>query len=195
MGCSRLSLSRWYGDDDDHSALDQPVTARQTSANPPAEPGAVAQLIACSGCGLLVAGGTDGCQALFDDESVREYGDAAFAGRRRLVVDAYALQHPERYCVSPTSFAAHLTGVCIAIEHRAREQVLNDAIQRWLSRRPELTKPALPLGRGQLTIADVLSAPDPVHHRAVVERWARGTWAAYAEVQPIARAWVRQVDH
>jgi hypothetical protein len=150
---------------------------------------------ACSGCGLVVDGGVDGCQALFDDESVREYGDMRFALRRRLVVDAYALQHPERYCASATSLAAHLTGVCIAIEHRPREAVLNEAMQRWLSRRPPLEKPALPASRGPLTIADVLAATDPMDHRTVVERWARGIWTAYAGLHPIARAWVRQVDH
>jgi hypothetical protein len=159
------------------------------------EPGPSVQPTACSGCGLLVSGGNDGCQTLFDDESVREYGDVLYAGRRRLVVDTYALQHPERYCASATSLVAHLTGVCIAIEHRAREEQLNAAVQRWLSRRPELHKPILPIGRGPLTIADILSAPDPIAHRAVVERWARGTWAAYADLQPVARAWVRGVDH
>jgi hypothetical protein len=149
----------------------------------------------CDGCGLAVDGGTDGCQALFDDESVREYGNLAFAGRRRLVVDTYALQHPERYCRSATSLAAHLTGVCIAGEHRARAEVLNDAVQRWLSRRPALDKPPLPAARGPLTIADDLAATDAVEHRSIVERWARGTWAAYADLQPVARDWVRQVDY
>ena len=149
----------------------------------------------CDGCGLAVDGGTDGCQALFDDESVREYGNVKFAGRRRLVVDTYALQHPERYCRSAISLAAHLTGLCVAVEHRAREEVLNDAVQRWLSRRPELDKPALPAEHGRLTIADVLAAKDVVNHRAIVERWARGTWAAYADLHAVARAWVRQVDY
>ena len=148
----------------------------------------------CDGCSLVVEGGTDGCQALFDDESVREYGDIAFAGRRRLVVDAYAMQHPARYCRSATSFAAHLSGLCIAIEYRARETELNDAVQRWLSRRPQLDRPDPPASRGPLTIADVLAATTVNEHRAVVERWARGTWTAYAELHEIARAWVRAID-
>jgi hypothetical protein len=148
----------------------------------------------CDGCGLEVEGGTDGCQALFDDESVREYGNVAFAGRRRLVVDTYALQHPDRYCKSAISLAAHLTGVNVAIEHRAREELLNDAVQRWLSRRPELERPDVPANRGPLTIADVLAATSVNDHRAVVERWARGTWTAYLDLQSIARAWVQLVD-
>lgn len=148
---------------------------------------------ACSGCGLIVAGGVDGCQGVFDDESAREYADVRFAARRRMVVDTYALQHAERYCASATSLAAHLTGLCIAMEHRGREEELNAAIQRWLSRRPELTKPPLPEDRGPLTIADVRAAMELIDHRAAVDGWARGTWDAYAALHPIARAWVAPV--
>ncbi len=148
---------------------------------------------ACSGCGLVVVGGVEGCQAVFDEESAREYGDVRFAARRRMVVDAYALQHAERYCASPISFAAHLTGLCVAMEHRGREEELNAAIQRWLSRRPELTKPPLPAKRGPLTIAALRDATEPIDHRAAVDGWARGTWDAYAALHPIARAWVAPI--
>ena len=147
----------------------------------------------CSGCGLVVEGGVEGCQALFDDESAREYADIRFAARRRMIVDTYCLQHPERYCASAKSLAAHLTGLCIAIEHRGREDELNAAIQRWLERRPELEKPPLPKARGPLTIAAVRSATDLVDHRAAVDGWARGTWDAYAALHPIARTWVARV--
>jgi Family of unknown function (DUF5946) len=145
----------------------------------------------CSGCGLIVEGGVDGCQAIFDDESARQYGDTRFAGRRRMIVDTYCLQHPERYCASAISLAAHLTGLCVAIEERPREEALNAAIQRWLSRRPVLGKPSIPATRGTITIADVRATEDPVDHRAVVDRWARQTWESYADLQPLAREWVK----
>lgn len=149
--------------------------------------------IACSGCGLVVAGGLEGCQSVFDDESAREYGDVRYAARRRMVVDTYCLQHAERYCASAISLAAHLTGLCVAMEHRGREEELHGAIQRWLSRRPELTKPPLPAARGPLTIAAVRAATDLIDHRAAVDGWARGTWDAYSALHPIARAWVARV--
>jgi Family of unknown function (DUF5946) len=140
---------------------------------------------------MAVDGGNEGCQAVFDDESAREYGDVRFASRRRMVVDTYCLQHPERYCASATSLVAHLTGLCVAIEHRPREAELNAAIQRWLSRRPSLVKPPLPPGhRVDVTIADLRAAADPKEHRAVAERWARQTWAAYRPLHEAARAWV-----
>ena len=168
-----------------------PITDRQ--AKPRTAGDHTASRTACSGCGLVAAGGADGCQAIFDDESARQYGDQRFAARRRMVVDAYCLQHPERYCVSAVSLAAHLTGLCIAMEHRGREAELNAAIQRWLSRRPELAKPPLPAARGPLTIAAVRAATDLNDHRAAVDGWARGTWEAYAALHPVARAWVARV--
>jgi hypothetical protein len=107
-----------------------------------------------------------------------------------MIVDTYCLQHPDRCCVSAISFAAHLTGLCIAIEHPGREQVLNDAVQRWLSRRPRLEKPALPDRRGSMTIADVRRTTEPADHEAVTERWAFGVWTEYQDLQPTARTWV-----
>ena len=156
--------------------------------------GVVTEAEACAGCGLLVDGGTDACQAIFDDESAREYGDLRFAVRRRMVVDTYCLQHPERYCVSAVSLAAHLTGLCIALEHRGREEELNAAIQRWLSRRPRLDKPSLPEHRADETIADLRTATDPTDHRTIAERWARQTWAAYRPLHELARRWVASVE-
>jgi hypothetical protein len=79
------------------------------------------------------------------------------------------------------------------MEHRGREEELNAAVQRWLSRRPELTKPPLPALRGPLTIAAVRAATDLNDHRAAVDGWARGTWDAYATLHPVAREWVAKV--
>jgi hypothetical protein len=148
---------------------------------------------ACEGCGLIVAGGTEGCQALFDAETARGYADTRFAGQHRLVVDVYSLQHPEPYCRSAISLAAHLTGVCVGLEHPGRATELNARIQRWLSSRPVLDKPRLPGSRGRLTVAGVRATTSPLEHRTAVDDWARETWAAYAGLQAIARAWVARV--
>jgi Family of unknown function (DUF5946) len=148
----------------------------------------------CTGCGLEVDGGTDGCQAVFDEETAREYADVRFAIRRRMIVDTYCLQHPERYCASAISLAAHLTGLCIALEHRGRELELNAAIQRWLNRRSRLEKRALPAHPADVTIADLRAATDPVEHRTIADRWARQTWEAYRPLHELARQWVRAVE-
>jgi hypothetical protein len=145
----------------------------------------------CAGCGLLAVGGTDGCQGLFDDESAREYGDPRFAARRRMIVDTYCLQHPDHYCISAISLAAHLTGLAIAIERRDQESRLNGAVQRWLSSRPQLEKPSLPTSRGSMTIADLRAATGVADHDAVAGRWAEDVWSAHTDLHPIARDWLR----
>lgn len=143
----------------------------------------------CEGCGLMVAGGTAGCQRLFEELGVRDYADLRYAQHHRLVVDVYALQHPERYCVSAKSLMAHLTGLCAAIDHPGHPTVLR-ALQQALSGASGLVKPDLPRDRGRLTIADALDAPGPAAYTDRVQRWALSTWEAHAPLHRLAREFV-----
>jgi hypothetical protein len=99
---------------------------------------------ACASCGLAVAGGTEGCQRLFESIGLREYEDMRFARYHRIVVDVYAMQHPDQYGRSAKSFAAHITGLCAWIEHEAEAQSVNAAVQRWLSGPSPIARPELP---------------------------------------------------
>jgi len=144
----------------------------------------------CEGCGLHVAGGTAGCQAMFDEFRVREMSQLAPSyASTRLTVDVYCLQHPDRYCVSAKSLAAHLTGVGWAVERGGGEWGLR-RLQRWLDSGPRLEKPALPAGHAALTIADVAGIADTDTYIAALDRWARSSWAAYSELHDIARRWI-----
>ena len=146
----------------------------------------------CDGCGLRIAGGTAGCQALFDEFRVREAAELAGSYTdTRLTIDLYCLQHPDRYCVSAKSLAAHLTGVCWALERGGGEEGLR-RLQRWLNGRVELVKPPVPASRGDRTVADLAGVTGPNEYPAAVDRWARSTWAAYADLHAIARAWIRE---
>jgi hypothetical protein len=51
----------------------------------------------CSGCGLVVEGGTGGCQKIADEMWGREFGDVTYFRVHRMTVDTYCLQHPDRY--------------------------------------------------------------------------------------------------
>jgi hypothetical protein len=99
------------------------------------------------------------------------------------------VQH-DRYILSGRSLAAHLAGVCIAVEHDGDEELLR-AAQRWLSRTRELPKPAVPSFRGDVTIDDVVGAV-PEDRHAVVLRWASSTWSAWSEQQARAREWIAE---
>ena len=61
---------------------------------------------------MPIKGGETGCQKIFEDLLARDFGNVLYFRSHRMLVDTYALQHPERYCVSAKSLAAHLTGLC-----------------------------------------------------------------------------------
>ena len=107
----------------------------------------------------------------------------------RLTIDVYCLQHPERYCVSAKSLAAHLTGVGWAVERDGSEWGLRK-LQRWLDSGAKLEKPALPARRGAVTIADIAPVAASDEYLAALDRWARSTWSAYADLHEVARDWI-----
>jgi len=145
---------------------------------------------ACATCGLAVAGGTEGCHRLFEAVGLREYEDVRFARYHRIVVDVYALQHPDQHGRSAKSFAAHLTGVCAWIESEAQAQSINAAVQRWLSGPSPIEKPDLPPSNGAVTIGVLADVDDPVPYGDALRRWARSTWDAYASLHGLARVWI-----
>lgn len=146
----------------------------------------------CSGCGLAVAAGTVGCQALFEELVGRDFSDIRYGRFHGMPVDTYCLQHPERYCVSGKSLAAHLCGLCGRLEEGESWGEHNETLRLWLDGPRQLDKPPLPAFRGAVTIGDVLAAPDIDAHLLALERWARTTWDAYASLHEIARAWLSE---
>jgi len=145
----------------------------------------------CSGCGLVVSGGTTGCQALLHGRLALESRDFRYARLHRVVVDCYCLQHPDQYCVSAKSLLAHICGLCIAREH-AGDQRAYRSLQRSLNGNPALQKPSLPERRGDSTIADVFAAPDAGAYSDMVDAWAGSIWQAYAPLHGVARAWLKR---
>ena len=144
----------------------------------------------CERCGTPTAG-AEACRALFDDLLAREFGDYRFARLHRLMVDTYALQHPEEYMKSAKSFAAHLTGMCAAME-TDDPAAINQAVQRWLNGPKTMDRPAdVPPGkRGDLTISYVHETSEPDEYLRRIQEWARSTWAAWASHHALAREWI-----
>lgn len=145
---------------------------------------------ACSGCGNPA--GDAGCQTQFEALLARDFSDLAYFQFHRLLVDTYSLQHPDRYCVSAKSLAAHLTGLCWALEHGGSTAVGSDHLRRWLDGRVRLKKPAIPVNRGEKTVQEVATAPDLETHETALVAWAKATWKAYSDLHPIARQWIAE---
>jgi hypothetical protein len=141
----------------------------------------------CEDCGVDVAGGRAGCLKIFEEILAREFSDYRYGRIHRLTVDSYALQHPDKYMRSGKSFAAHLTGMCAALEQEDA-LALNPSVQKWLSTNPRIDKPThIPEGRGNLTIVYIHGAADADEHVERVSEWARDVWGAWSEHHDLAR--------
>ncbi len=145
----------------------------------------------CADCGAVVAGGRAGCQALYHELATPAPGERGLGAQRDLAFDAYCLQHPDTYCRSAKSYAAHLTRLCCGLEHAGNPRVYR-AIQRWLNGRVTLNKPPVLTERGRLTIADLRAARDSEAMQQLVRAWAEAIWQAYAPQHELARSWIRE---
>jgi hypothetical protein len=138
---------------------------------------------------VRTAAGEPDCAGMRDLVFARDFEQPALYGKwHRLAVDSYCVQHSS-YVQSAKSLAAHLCGLCVALE-RGDDQSQLTGLQRWLSSNPPLEKPDLPAFRGELTIAHVAGIEDPAAYGAAVEEWARSAWDAYGELQERSRHWL-----
>lgn len=145
----------------------------------------------CPDCGAHGVNGRAGCQALYDEITARAYDDWRYAAKQTLAFDTYCMQHPDTYCRSAKSYAAHLTRLCCGLEFDGRTAVYT-AIQQWLNGQVVLEKPPVLTARGSLTIAEITVAQLPEEHNQLVQEWAKNVWDAYAWQQELARQWVAQ---
>lgn len=143
----------------------------------------------CSGCGWVVEGGTAGCRARFEELVARDFSDPLFFASHRLFVDTYCLQHPDEYCRSAKSLAAHLAGLCLILEQGASAATGAGFFRDWLDGPREIDKPPLPSDRGSFPLGEIAAVAEPAAWREAVRRWAEVTWQAYSGLQPLARSW------
>lgn len=142
---------------------------------------------------MAVSGGREACQHLFNEVLAKEFGDYRYGRTHRLTVDVYSLQHPAEYMRSAKSYAAHLTGMCAAIEDGDPAET-NRAVQRWLDGPIVFPRPdhPAPRQRGALSVLYVHGAVDPEDHVRRVREWALSTWEAWRDYHDVARRWVQQ---
>ena len=145
----------------------------------------------CPECGAPADGGRAGCQEVYEAVADPALGSAGLGRWRDLAFDAYCMQHPDTYCRSAKSYAAHLTRLCCGIE-KGGDLAVYRAIQRWLNGAVKLDKPAVLASRGQLTVASLQSAGDPRELQTLAQLWADSVWEAYAAQHALAHTWLQQ---
>jgi hypothetical protein len=114
----------------------------------------------------------------------------------RAAHDAYSVQHEETYCGRAKGLAAHLGGLCVAVEHGAHPNVYRQ-LHRWLDRTDWRKVPyppphGIPRARGAVTIADARRALEGTQdeYARALDAWARSAWEAFGPLQPLAWDWV-----
>jgi hypothetical protein len=109
-----------------------------------------------------------------------------------MLVDTYAVQHPEEYGVSPKSYIRHLYALGVLLEFPGDERLY------WATPAsgkpvPAPPKPPLVTSRGTLTIAHALDAADDSAYQRLVREWAAETWRAYAPQHGLYRDYLAAV--
>jgi hypothetical protein len=142
----------------------------------------------CTECGALIPGEFQSCYT-FLQFILTDLKSAP----PRLLIDAFAMQHPKQACKSAKSYAGHFTGLCCGVEYAGSKKVYA-ALQRWLSGTAEdigLVRPQEPEYRGRLTLRHVYDLDAKANFDLRLSEWANAVWDAYASQQEIARHWIR----
>jgi hypothetical protein len=145
----------------------------------------------CPACGAPL-GGRAGCQSAFDSLSARSYESPARGQMHNMLVDVYAVQHPEEYGVSPKSYIRHLYALGVLLEFPG-DQRLYWATPQSGTPVPAPPKPPLLTARGNLTIAHALKASDDAEYQRLVREWAADVWSACAPQHDLYRAYLAAV--
>ncbi len=176
-------------------------------AAPPGAPGSGTTMVRCLGCHGLVPEldgpthaymqASPGCWAVYGQLVARAARGLASPVTRRHHVDCYAVQHPggaERDRRQRQSVAAHLTALCLLLEHRLPPGQVSSVRGRMsqtvlpavgLPDWPHLTPPA---ELGGITVAQVrAAAPDQLADE--LHAWAQACWTAWAQHHRTVRTW------
>ena len=148
----------------------------------------------CPSCGAPL-GGRAGCQAAFDALSAASWTSPARGSMHNMLVDVYAVQHPEEYGHSAKSYIRHLSALGCLLEHPGDERLYWARPARGdpATAPPTPPKPPLLTARGDLTVADVRTAGDDTEYQRLVQAWAASAWAAYAPQHRLAREYLAAV--
>lgn len=141
----------------------------------------------CDGCQRKIAGGQDACREDFDRLMARNYSDPQLFRTHRLFVDTYALQHPDKFCVSAKAFYAHFLDLCAILERGASAATGYAPLQEWLNGEVCLEKPHIRSWHAGYTLEYLTDLNTPEAWSSSTLEWAKSVWSAYRKLHPWAR--------
>jgi len=135
------------------------------------------------------------CWSLYGEVLAREYSSPALKWTHRLSVDTYAIQHPggtDKQSIQ--SVGLHLARLYLTIERNLPPDYINRVAVKLGARKRQFTWLEPPDDRGELTVADVAQARDPLAHRDRVRDWARSTFQAWHRHHALIAAWTQGIE-
>ena len=159
-----------------------------------------AELIPCFSCGALapdIEGPTHkymlsspGCWALFGEILARDYTEYNYPPVHRLVVDAYAVQHPGKPIRQAIqSVAVHLIGLYLSLEKGMDAKNVTRAIGRATESSDRFFWLDPPEFVGALTVAQAVETGSLDEYDRLGRDWAKSAWEAWAVHHTQIRKW------
>ena len=149
------------------------------------------KLIPCFSCGALAPDiegpshkymlSSPGCWALYGEILARDYSEFKYPPVHRLVVDAYAVQHPGKPMRQAIqSVVVHLIGLCLSIEKGMEAKQVTQAIGRATQFSEKFVWLDPPGNMGSITVADAVKTKTLEEYDRQGRAWARSVWEAWA---------------
>jgi hypothetical protein len=149
------------------------------------------KLVHCFSCGALVPDiegpthkyilSSPGCWAVYGMILARDYSEFNYPPVHRLVVDAYAVQHPGKPLRQAIqSVAVHLIGLYLSIEKGMESKKVTQALGRATQFSENFVWLEPPKTIGLLTVADVVKSKTLQEYDGLGREWARSAWEAWS---------------
>jgi len=152
-------------------------------------PGCRAELAAIDGPTHRYIGASAACWAVYGQVLTRDFGAAGAPREHRLVVDAYAAQHPGTESLQAIrSVAGHLIALHFVLERDLPPGRITELLRRY-AKRPEFRWLDPPSDPGALTVVDVHSALERAAYAQACRQWAAAVWESWCSHHETIRRW------
>jgi hypothetical protein len=159
-----------------------------------------AKLVPCFSCGALapdMEGSTHkyvlsspGGWALYGQILARDYSEYNYPPIHRLVVDAYAVQHPGKPMRQAIqSVTVHLIGLYLSLEKGMEAKQVTRAIGRATQFSNQFVWLDPPKSMGSITVAEVVKTKTLDEYESLGRDWAVSAWEAWSIHHAQIRKW------
>jgi hypothetical protein len=132
------------------------------------------------------------CWKRYEALLAAQYSDPARMAFHQLVVDAYAVQHPDGEDPRAVrSVGIHLMTLCLFIE-RGADPALGTTLHRRMVEILTFHALVAPVDRGSITVTEMPPTGTAAAARDCAYAWATSAWAAWSAHHETVRRWLAE---